>query len=227
LDSNVVQARFGPREAHDRAFGCPDPPLPGPPLSRRSGERFAVASAGPALVGFRGFSEVQVRKVAPDLVRRSRSAGSAAFRSSLPYRGSRTVARDHSSLNLARPFRARSPKDRRRWSLDPPPLARALLDSPPLARRSVSDRLHPPGFLPLQRRQNRGSGLRGFAAPATFRPRRFSRPRRFTPRDSLRVYSTALTLLGFRLQGLAPPRGSVPLSRPRALLPFAAGPAAP
>jgi len=79
LDSNVVPARFGPREAHDRAFGRPDPLLPGPPLSRRSGERLAVASAGPALVGFRGFSEVRVRKVAPDLVRRSRSAGFGGF----------------------------------------------------------------------------------------------------------------------------------------------------
>jgi hypothetical protein len=39
------------------------------------------------------------------------------------------------------------------------------------------------GFPPLQRLRNRGFGHRGPAMPATFRPRRFSRPRRFTPRN--------------------------------------------
>jgi len=50
--------------------------------------------------------------------------------------------------------------------------------------------------------------------PATFRPRRFARPRRLTPRDPFRVYFTPVTLLGFRLQGLAPHGKCEPLSRP-------------
>jgi len=41
-----------------------------------------------------------------------------------------------------------------------------------------------PGFHPLQRLRNRGSGPRGLASPATFRPQRFARSRRLTPRDT-------------------------------------------
>jgi len=37
---------------------------------------------------------------------------------------------------------------------------------------------------PLQRLRHRGFGRRGLAEPATFRPQRFSRSRRFTPRDT-------------------------------------------
>jgi hypothetical protein len=50
--------------------------------------------------------------------------------------------------------------------------------------------------------------------PANFRPRRFARPRRLAPRDPFRVCFTPVTLLGFRLQGLAPHRKCEPLSRP-------------
>jgi hypothetical protein len=65
-----------------------------------------LAAAGPSLVGLHGLSEVRVRKVAPYWFSASRRAVSAATRSSLPYRGLRTVARKHSSHGLARPFRA-------------------------------------------------------------------------------------------------------------------------
>jgi hypothetical protein len=50
--------------------------------------------------------------------------------------------------------------------------------------------------------KSRGFGVRGLASPATFRPRRFSRPRRLAPRDPARAYFNPVTLLGFRLQGL-------------------------
>jgi hypothetical protein len=86
------------------------------------------------------------------------------------------------------------------------------------------DRLHPLQPHPLQRMKGRGFGVRGLASPATFRPQRFSRPRRLAPRDPARACFSPVTLLGFRLQGLAPHRGAVPLSRPRALLPFASHP---
>jgi hypothetical protein len=120
------------------------------------------------------------------LVRRSRQAVSAAFRCSLPLRGPKAVASDLASLNLARPGR-RTPEERRR----------------PLSAGSTL-----PRHLPLQRIKGRGFGPRGLAAPATFRPRRFTRPRRLAPRDPARAYLIPVTLLGFRLQGLAPHRGA-------------------
>jgi hypothetical protein len=76
-------------------------------------------------------------------------------------------------------------------------------------------------FVPLQRMQNSGFGQRGLAEPATFRPQRFTRSRRFTPRDSFRVYFAPVTLLGFHLQGIAPAGKPAPLTRPAALLSFA------
>jgi hypothetical protein len=94
------------------------------------------------------------------------------------------------------------------------------------ATPTARGRLHPPRSPPLQRMKSRGFGVRGLASPATFRPRRFSRPRRLAPRDPARAYFIPVTLLGFRLQGLAPLRGAVPLSRPRALVPFASRPSA-
>jgi hypothetical protein len=43
----------------------------------------------------------------------------------------------------------------------------------------------------------------GFPGPAPFRPRRFSRPRRFHPRMALRVYFTPQPRPGFSLQGVS------------------------
>jgi hypothetical protein len=42
----------------------------------------------------------------------------------------------------------------------------------------------------------------------------------FHPATPVRACFIPVTLLGFRLQGLVPPRGAAPLSRPPALLPF-------
>jgi hypothetical protein len=132
------------------------------------------------------------------LVRRSRQAVSAAFRYSLPHRGPRTVALGHASLNLARPSRART--------------------EGPTPTEAVDSTL--PDFRPLQRMEDRGFGPRGLTSPATFRPQRFARSRRLTPRDPFRACFIPVTLLGFEPSGLAPLRGAVPLSRPSALLPF-------
>lgn len=74
----------------------------------------------------------------------------------------------------------------------------------------------PPGLLPsLQRFRSRGSAPRGASqAPATFRPRRFSRPRRLTPPGTFRA-SRPGNAPGIRdLQGFAPP-GRLILSRGR------------
>jgi len=122
------------------------------------------------------------------LVWRSRQAVSAAFRYSLPHRGSRTVAPDLASLNLARPFRARD----RRADVG-------------LSRTDSTL----PGFQPLQRMQSRGFGPRGLATPAIFRPQRFARSRRLTLRDAFRACFIPVALLGFSgLQGFAPRRGA-------------------
>lgn len=112
------------------------------------------------------------------LVWRSRQAVSAAFRYSLPHRGSRTVAPDLASLNLARPFRARNRKA-----------------DVSLVRTDSTL----PGFQPLQRMQHRGFGHHGLAGPATFRPQRFSRSRRLALRDTFRAYFIPVTLMGFQV----------------------------
>jgi len=52
------------------------------------------------------------------------------------------------------------------------------------------------------------STLAGFPGPASFRPRRFSRPRRFAPPPASRVCFAPLPRPGFALQGFAPPRAS-------------------
>jgi hypothetical protein len=60
----------------------------------------------------------------------------------------------------------------------------------------------------------------GFHAAAAFRPRVFTTPRRFPPRDALRVYFTPLARLGFPLQGFSPSREPFLLSEAVALLPL-------
>jgi len=210
-------------EANDRLFGRPDPPFSRAPAftesrrTARSRER-RTHPRGVARI-LRGLGAERSALS----VRRSRLAVSAATRSSLPHREPETVASDCASLDLARPFRARSPKDRRRSlseplarrPFDPLQLAPETLRSPRLASKLTDSTL--PGFPPLQRFQSRGSGPRGLTSPATVRPQRFSRSRRLTPRDTFRPYFVPVTLLGFRLQGVAPLRGP-DLSRGRCSL---------
>jgi hypothetical protein len=131
------------------------------------------------------------------------------------------------SHSLARPFRARTGERRRRLcSADD-----RCRDRQPRRNRTLL------GFHPLQRMRSRGFGSiapfeatvvlsheHGLATPATFRPQRFARSRRLTPRNTARASFIPVTLLRFRLQGLVPPRGAAPLSRPPALLPFRRSP---
>jgi hypothetical protein len=122
----------------------------------------------------------------------SRQAVSAATRSSLPHRGSPTVASDHASHCLARPFRAR---DRRATPASRPDCT--LL-----------------GFPPLQRMRSRGFGSRRCPTPATVRPQRFSRSRRFPPRNPVPGLFHPGNAPGFSPSGPWSSRGAVPLSRP-------------
>jgi len=79
------------------------------------------------------------------------------------------------------------------------PLSEALKHA-----RSVLAELLPWGCLPSSRRQPAAS-LRRSPSFATFRPRRFARPRRFHPPLTLRVYFTPLPRPGFRPSGISPP----------------------
>jgi hypothetical protein len=122
----------------------------------------------------------------------SRQAVSAATRSSLPHRGSPTVASDHASHCLARPFRAR---DRRATPASRPDCT--LL-----------------GFPPLQRMRSRGFGSRRCPTPATVRPQRFSRSRRLAPRDPGPGLFHPGNAPGVSPSGPCTSRGAAPVSRP-------------
>lgn len=77
------------------------------------------------------------------------------------------------------------------------------------------------GFFPLQRMRGQGSGRRGHARPATFRPQGFDPLGGLlppTPRQAFRPSSTP----GVRPSGLYSRRAAGPLSRPPPLLPFTA-----
>lgn len=178
-------------------------------------------------------------KVASVLVRRTRQSVSAACRFSLAHLETGTVAptsaphraaplstgspRPHGDdSRLARPFRAaggsapgiRTPRGARdralpSWTSDP--LQRMQRDGsgigcsfatlPPLDRTHARHPAPPPSVL----------GVFGGARSREH----LRRPRRLAPRRASRAASRRPgTLMRFRLQGLAPPRGSAPLSRP-------------
>lgn len=91
-------------------------------------------------------------------------------------------------------------------------LCRAFAKDPPLARGVSSgvSQDKPTGgqstllsFWPLQRLRSRGSAYHGLATPATVRPQRFARSRRFTPPETARAYFIPVTLMGFGLQGFS------------------------
>ena len=65
-----------------------------------------------------------------------------------------------------------------------------------------------------------GVHSRGHPKPTKFRPRRFSRPRRFPPPPALRVYFTPLPRPGFALQGFSLLHSRTGSSPAVALLPF-------
>jgi len=71
---------------------------------------------------------------------------------------------------------------------------------------------------------DRRSPLTRASRPASFRPRRFARPRRFSPLPTSRVYFTPLPRPGFALQGLPLARSRAGSSPTVALLPFTRNP---
>jgi len=92
-------------------------------------------------------------------------------------------------------------------------LSRAFTKDPPLSRTASPSRSRETrsggqltllSFLPLQRLRSRGSVAHGPTTPATVRPQRFARSRRFSPPETLRAYFIPVTLMGFDLQGFFP-----------------------
>lgn len=77
------------------------------------------------------------------------------------------------------------------------------VSSPPSGRRGCPHRPSSAflGVLPPIATSTRGVHSRRRPVPASFRPRRFARPRRFTPPPVLRVYFTPLPRPGFAPQG--------------------------
>jgi len=122
LGSNSRTEAVWSEKAYDRSFGSPGSALPPrnftPCGVEHSGdERVALASAGRALVGLRGFSEDQERKVAPHWF----DAPGKPFRrrSGVPFRtaGQRPSPLT-SPLSTSRAPSGRVPKGRRRSSMD-------------------------------------------------------------------------------------------------------------
>jgi hypothetical protein len=83
---------------------------------------------------------------------------------------------------------------------------------------------HLPGASFPHRGTSCGVHSYGHPKPATVRPRRFSRPRRFAPPQPARVYFTPQPRPGFALQGLSPARSRTSSSLAVALVSFARGP---
>jgi hypothetical protein len=113
-------------------------------------------------------------------------------------------------------------------------LSRAFAKDPPLTRTARPSRSREArsggqltllSFPPLQRLRNRGSVGHGPTTPATVRPQRFARSRRFAPPETLRAYFIPVTLMGFGLQGFSLARSTAPLrNRSSLAVPPRAGP---
>jgi len=149
-------------------------------------------------VGFHGLESVGRRSSAYRL-RRSRHAVSTAPRSSSPLRAAGVLHRLHGVLAdppAAPLIGSRAPSGLRAGGLPP---ARRPTEATFAAPVRTPEADNPPGlFVSLQRLQSRRSVRRGASqAPATLRPRRFARPRRFSPATTFRVCCTPVTLLGF------------------------------
>ena len=100
-------------------------------------------------------------------------------------------------------------------SFAPPPEFDSLQPAPRVPGEPCDlpdDRRAPPmGSLPSSRHQPAAStAARGTTPELTFRPRRFSRPRRLPPPPALRVCFTPQPRPGFAPQGFVPPHGAVP-----------------
>ena len=100
-------------------------------------------------------------------------------------------------------------------SLTPPPeyygLRPAARVSKSLATFQSTGQRLPWGSVPLRGiNQRRPHDPPGSPPGSSFRPRRFSRPRRFAPPPTLRVCFAPLPRPGFALQGIVPLCGAVP-----------------
>jgi len=171
--------------------------------ARRTG--FRVASRLPFLP--RTVALASRRTHPPEVTRASRgsgSSGSAAFGSALP--GSRF--RRLPGVPTRSAGSRLSPRPRLSWPRAP------LQGSPESRRRSNLSGFALLGFTPLQRFRNRGFGHRGLCLPATFRPRRFSRPRRFAPRKTSPGLFHPGNAPGVSSSGPCSSPGAVLLSKP-------------
>jgi hypothetical protein len=149
-------------------------------------------------VGFHGLESVG-RGSSAYWLRRSRHAVSTAPRCSCPLRTPRRISpfsrgrrrpAGRSSHRLARPSRALSRR----------PAAGTSYVRGDSRRSRTSDGGRQPSwaFFSLQRVRLQGSVQRGASqAPATLPPRRFARPRGFSPPETFRAYCVPVTLLGF------------------------------
>jgi hypothetical protein len=112
----------------------------------------------------------------------------------------------------------------------PPPLAKwvhplvslPLLQSSPVRTRPNAFRIRAPslGFAPHRDISWRSPLSAGSPKPASFRPRRFSRPRRLPPSPALRVYFTPQPRPGLTLQGFSLRRSRTTSSVAVALMSF-------
>ena len=75
---------------------------------------------------------------------------------------------------------------------------------------------------PSRHQPTESTGREGAHTLAKFRPRRFSRPRRFPPPTALQVYFTPQPRPGFTLQGFSPSRSRTTIRPPPALVPVGA-----
>jgi len=172
-------------------------------LRRSLAVRAASPPPGPPLMGFVALQSVVCNGVASHWVPRSR-LGVCRFRSAL------AVFRP-----LPSPVAFTAGSSSRTLSFPP-----ESLESPP-ARLT---RAPPLGFPSLFATPTGGVHSRGRPRPASFRPRRFARPRRLAPLPALRVYFTPLPRPGFALQGFPLARSRTGSSPAVALLPFARNP---
>jgi len=77
------------------------------------------------------------------------------------------------------------------------------------------------GFFPLRDFSEANPPSGELPSSPSFRPQRFSRSRRFTPRLTLRACFIPLPRPGFTLQGVSPPPSRPALRQANSLLPFA------
>jgi hypothetical protein len=149
--------------------------LPVHPCGYRSEER------GQTLLRLGCLSECPERQVAPYRLSAIPCVVSTTCGSSLPHLKAFSRGEPRIASNLRRPLLSQTYLPLQGLA-ETSPSARAV--SAPVLTGTWTDCRRPTtllGFLPLQRLRDQGSARSGVAAPASFRPQRFSRSRRFDP----------------------------------------------